>query len=372
MVLELSVWDEILKSRLDSNGSLRFPVYLSSAFNLPEGERYRYSRENNPTVEELARVISLSEGSENTTCFSSGMAAISTTFMSILKPGTKLLMGSDCFARTYALGNKILRNWGVETYFTDPGMDNLLSVNFKPDVIFTETISNPVTRFYDQSIIRSHFGDEVIIIADSTLSTAFNYNSILNGANVSLQSLSKFASGHNDAIGGSASGNSKIIGDIDQMRRNLGGSMDPLTAFLVKRGLETLPIRMERINRNALEISRRLMESSKVENVLYPILENHPDYSNASQTLKGGGGIVTFYLKDKIQNVKEHLNKLRKIPRANTLGGIETGISHPFSMSHRSLLPDEMKRLEITPRMLRLSVGIEDVEYIWNDLQSIL
>ena len=366
------MWDEIIKSRLDSNWSLRFPVYLSSAFNLPEGERYRYSRENNPTVEELARVISLTEDSESTTCFSSGMAAISSTFMSLLKPGTKLLMGSDCFARTYNLAQKIFRQWGVEICFTDPGLDNLLSVNFKPDVIFTETISNPLTRFYDQSAIRSHFGDEPVIIADSTLSTAFNYNSLNDGADVSLQSLSKFASGHNDAIGGSASGKTKIIEDIDQMRRNLGGSMDPLTAFLVKRGLETLPIRMERINRNALEISRRLMESSKVENVLYPMLEIHPDYRNTSQKLKGGGGIVTFYLKDKIQNVKEHLNKLRKIPRANTLGGIETGISHPFSMSHRSLLLDEMKRLGINERMLRLSLGIEDIEYIWDDLQLIL
>lgn len=366
------MWDEIIKSRLDSNGSLRFPVYLSSAFNLPEGERYRYSRENNPTVEELARVISLTEDSEITTCFSSGMAAISSTFMSVLKPGTKLLMGSDCFARTYNLAQKVFRQWGVETCFTDPGMDNLLSVNFKPDVIFTETISNPLTRFYDQSIIRSHFGDETVIVADSTLSTAFNYNSLHEGADVSLQSLSKFASGHNDAIGGSASGNSKIIGNIDQMRRNLGGSMDPLTAFLVKRGLETLPIRMERINKNALEISRRLSESPQVENIYYPMQDSHPDYGSASKKLSGGGGIVTFYLKNEIDNITEHLSKLKKIPRANTLGGIETGISHPFSMSHRSLLPDEMKRLGINKRMLRLSVGIEDVDYIWNDLQLIL
>ena len=368
----MSVWDEIIKSRLDSNGSLRFPVYLSSAFNLPEGERYRYSRENNPTVEELARVLSLTEGSENTTCFSSGMAAVSTTFMSILRPETKLLMTSDCFARTYGLAHKVFRQWGVNIHITDPGIDNLLSVNFKPDVIFTETISNPLTRFYDQSLIRSHFGDDVIIISDSTLSTAFNYNSIQSGANVSLQSLSKFASGHNDAIGGSSSGSSKIIGIIDQMRRNLGGSMDPLTAFLIKRGIETLPLRMDKINRNALEISKMLMESPHVEGVLYPLLNNHPDYKNAAIKLSGGGGIVTFYLKDEIENITDHLNKLKKIPRANTLGGIETGISHPFSMSHRSLSPDEMKRVGINRKMLRLSVGIEDVDYIWGDLKSIL
>lgn len=337
---------------------------------MPLGERYRYSREANPTVEELARIISSLEVSQASTCFSSGMGSITTTLLSLLRPGKRLVLTRDCFARTFRFATEFLRNFGVEVIVSDPGTDSLIESSKNADIIFFESISNPILRVYDIPEIRKSVPESCTIVVDSTLATPHNQRPISQGADLVLHSLSKFMSGHNDIIGGSASGNSRLIELIDGFRRTLGTSMDPNTAFLVIRGLKTIFIRMERINANALKIARMLEEDGKFTSVKYPGLESHCDHGIAKRVLSGYGGIITFDIPSLTNDVFTSFKKLHLVEPANTLGGVNSTISHPATMSHRSLSNDERKLLGFTSRTFRLSVGLEDPDAVYQDLRA--
>jgi cystathionine gamma-synthase len=187
---------------------------------------------------------------------------------------------------------------------------------------------------------------------------------------VSIHSLSKFIGGHNDIIGGSASGKSDIISRIDLFRRTLGTNMDPNTAFLAIRGLKTLSLRMEKINKSAMKIALELEEAGIFQEVIYPGLKSHPDHNIASRMMSGYGGVISFRLKTGKVSPMEKIRSLSLIEPANTLGSVGTVISHPMTMSHRSLSRDEFEKLGIDENYFRLSVGTEDPELIIKDLRS--
>lgn len=351
-----------------TTGSLSFPIHQTSAFLMPEGERYRYSRESNPTVEELARVISILENTESATCFSSGMGAISTTLLSLVKPGSTVLIHRDTFARSYRLVTDFLARWGVRAMVPDMGNEALLNSAAQADLVFIESITNPILRVYDieavADVVHRNGG---LLVVDGTFATPVNQQPADLGADVVLQSLSKFISGHNDVIGGSAAGSRDLISKIDNFRRTLGTSMDPNTAYLTLRGLKTLKTRMLQINGSALEIAERLRGMKGFSNVRYPGLKNHPDHEVARRSLKGYGGVITFNLEisgDPLAAMK----KMETVTPANTLGGTSSTISHPATMSHRSLNAREKEDLGLRNETFRLSVGLEEPDTIINDL----
>lgn len=362
-----------VRETIDPNtGSLSFPIHQTSAYLMPEGEKYRYSRESNPTVEELARVMGVLENAESATVFASGMGAISTTLLALSKPGTRILVHKDSFARTYRMITGFMKEWGCKAIVPEIGNEGFLDRAGEADIVFLESLSNPILRVFDVDAIaeRVHANNGTLIV-DGTFATPINQRAYDHGADIVIQSLSKFISGHNDTIGGSAAGRKDIIEKIDLFRRTLGTTMDPNTAFLTLRGIKTLHTRMKQINGSALEVARELSKDPAYRNVRYPGLPDHPDSEVAERMLRGFGGVVTFDLARDVEPVMA-MKSLRVVAPANTLGGANSTISHPSTMSHRSLTPDEKNALGITDRTYRLSVGLEEPGAVLEDVSRML
>lgn len=355
-----------------ATGAIVYPIYQTSAFLLPMGEKYRYSRESNPTTEQLANKISEIEGTEAGTAFSSGMGAITSTLLSMVVPGSRVLVGRDVFARTYKFITGFLSKWGVKVDIADPGTENIISkIREDTDFILIEGITNPVLRVNDIPKISKRAREAGAILAvDSTFATPVNQKPAKLGADIVIHSASKFISGHNDVIAGVASGKKEHIGKIDEMRRNLGSSLDPHAAFLVLRGLKTLKVRMDAANKSAFIIAKYLEEAKGIKRVFYPGLESHPDHDVARSILNGYGGVVSFEMDGDESGALRLISKLDLITSANTLGGVNSTISHPKTMSHRGLSDEERSSAGISKECLRLSVGLEDTEDLIKDISN--
>ncbi len=350
---------------------LTFPIYQTSSYIVPEGQKYRYTREYNPTVENLGLKIKELEHAEDYNVFSSGMGAITTTLLSLLKPGDRALTHLDTFARSYHFFKDFLRTWGIKTDISNPGTDNIIK-NIKDDtkLVFIESLTNPILRVNDiREISEKCRKNNAVLIVDSTFSTPVNINPIKLGADIVIHSASKFISGHNNVISGLAAGRSDLIEKIDAMRRTFGTSLDPNSAFLTDSGIKTLKLRMDKINDNTMKVAKFLYSNKKVNNVIYPGLENHPDYDVAREYMKGFSGIIGFEITG---DMNTFFKKLKLIVPANTLGGVNTIIAHPYTMSHRSLNKDELDTLKVNDKFMRLSIGIEDYDDIINDLNNAL
>ena len=364
---------KIVRDKIEGEtGSIVFPIYQSSAFQLPKGERFRYSRENNPSVEALCEKINDLEGAESGNCFSSGMGAVTTTLLSLLSPGKTILVQRDIFARTYRFITQFLKSWGVNVLIADPGTENILKYSDRPvDLIFVESITNPTLRVTDIDAIRSSYPmEKTVIVTDATFATPVLQKPLSLGSDIVVHSLSKFMSGHNDTIGGYAGGRKDLMALIDQNRRSLGPSMDPNTAFLINRGMKTLFVRMRQSGSSALAIARSLQKIDGVKRVLYPLLEDHPDHNLCKRLLKEKPSVVSFELDTSRIDIQKFMSSLETIMPANTLGGLNTTITHPTTMSHRTISQEERDRAGISPGLMRLSVGLESLEDIVADLEN--
>lgn len=356
-------------------GAITTPIYQTTAFAFPIGEKYRYTREANPTVIALSKKIAELEGTESATVFSSGMGAISTSILSVVKPGAKVLIHLDLFGRSYKFFTEFLRQWNVNVDVADPGTENYVEKlsSGRYDVAYLEIISNPLLRVLDiEKICKIAKERGTLTIVDSTFATPVNIRPAEYGADIVIHSASKFLAGHNDVIAGAAAGTNQLISKIDLLRRTLGTSLDPHAAYLVLRGLKTLKIRMDVINKNAISIAEFLEEHPKVLKVYYPGLPSHPDYNIASRILKGYGGVVSFEVKGSKEEALKVMSRTKIIIPAQTLGGLNSIISHPVTMTHRNLSKEELSRVGINENLLRLSVGIEDVNDLIEDLDNAL
>ncbi|QKR01099.1 aminotransferase class I/II-fold pyridoxal phosphate-dependent enzyme [Metallosphaera tengchongensis] len=357
-----------------TTGAIVTPIYQTSAFLYPEGERYRYSREVNPTVLELARKIAELEEAEAGLAFSSGMGAISTSLLTLLRPGSKLLIHVDMFGRSVRFARDYLTSWGIKVDVAPADNDVMLEmVKQKYDVVFVESITNPTLRVIDIESIGKVCRDlGSTLIVDSTFATPINQKPTMFGASLVVHSASKFIAGHNDVITGLIAGKEEIVRPIDQMRRTLGTSLDPHPAFLTIRGMKTLKIRMDVINSNAMKVAEFLENHKKVRKVYYPGLKSHETHNVAKRVLKGYGGVVSFEVKGNSESALKVMKSTKVITPAQSLGGVNSLISHPATMSHRTLSPEERKASGISDSLLRLSVGIEDVEDLIEDLDRAL
>lgn len=356
-------------------GAITTPIYQTTAYAFPQGEKYRYSRELNPTVVELNRKIAELEEAETGVSFGSGMGAISTTLLTLLKPKDSIIVHMDMFGRTLRFASDFLRNWGVKVTITPPGNTNFVEKlkEDRPSVIYVENITNPVLRVMDvEEIGKIAKESNSILIVDSTFATPINQKPLRLGADIVIHSASKYIAGHNDVIAGLAAGKDSLMKNIDLTRRTLGTSLEPFSAYLTIRGMKTLKIRMDTINRNAEQIAEFLQDHSKVTKVHYPGLKSHPDYSIAKRLLKGFGGVVSFEVKGGKDEALKVMTNVKLILPAQTLGGVNSLISHPATMSHRTLSQEERKVVGVTDSLLRLSVGIEDVEDLIEDLDRAL
>jgi cystathionine gamma-synthase len=342
-------------------------------------ERDEYGRYGNPTVRAAEKKIAALDAASDAALFSSGMAAITTALFAIVKRGDHVILTGECYRRTRAFVKDILGRFGVESTIV-PSVDaNAIVQAIEPRtrVILTESPTNPYLRVVDLPLLAEQAKKKhprVKILIDATFATPINQRPLTQGADLVIHSCTKYLGGHNDLLAGVVCGDDALVSIVRDARDVLGGVLDPHAAYLLLRGLKTLPLRVERQNVTALGIARWLESQPTVLRVFYPGLASHPDHAIAKKVLSGGGGggVVSFILKADLDTTARALDACQLATIAPSLGGVETLIEQPAIMSHYGLSKEERAALGIADGLVRLSVGLEDPTDIRDDLARVL
>ncbi|MGC8661374.1 MAG: cystathionine gamma-synthase family protein [Nitrososphaeria archaeon] len=364
----------------EATGAFIPPIFLSSMFEQrgparksDRGVDLKYSREENPTVMALEKVLSKLEDSEDSLCFNSGMAGISSVYLHGLKAGDNIVITSEAYGTSIKLADDLAK-FGVHIRKAYPSADDIISkIDSATAMVFIEVMTNPTLKVIDINYVSEKTRNlGVKLIVDNTFLSPYNFKPLNNGADLSLESLTKYLSGHNDIIGGSVSGSRENMLGIWEWRRMLGTILNPFSAYLVLRGVKTLGVRMERHQASALEVAKYLASSSKVTDVMYPGLENNSYHDIAKRMFRGFGGVVSFRVKGGKNEAIKVLKSLKLIKPSPSLGGTESIMTYPVLSASSSINESDREKLGITDSLLRLSVGLEDVEDIILDLENAL
>ena len=358
-----------------ATGSVTVPVYLTSTYQQPgpgkEG-KYVYSRTANPTRTALEECLASLEEGRGGLAFSSGLAATTTILLSLQK-GDHVIAGDDIYGGTYRLFDQILRKYGLQfTYVNPEDPDHVAkAVRKNTKLIWIETPTNPLMRIVDIRQI-SKIGKKAgaLLVVDNTFMSPYLQNPLQHGADVVVHSTTKYLGGHSDLIGGATATKDRDVQTrLKYLQNAVGAVPGPLDCYLVLRGIKTLAVRMDRHGENSKAISELLVRQPKVEKVNYPGLPDHPQRSIIKRQMRGNGGMLSFQLKGGFNECKKFLTSLRVFTIAESLGGVESLIEHPASMTHASVPKERRLKLGIADNLIRASVGIEDVEDLVEDLQ---
>jgi methionine-gamma-lyase len=367
-------------------GSVNTAIYQTSTFFFPtsdprtwEGEvpdgSYIYTRYSNPTLRAVEDKLAVLEGGERGLVFSSGMAAISTSLLTFLEQGDRVLSVEDIYGGTYNLMVNHLRGLGIKVDFA-PTTDTerlIAAISKGTKVVYLEAPTNPLLKLIDvPAVVKAAHEAGAMVMMDNTFATPVNQQPLAMGVDLSLHSCTKYLNGHSDLIAGAAIGRTADIEAMARKRIVLGGVIDPMGAFLLSRGIKTLAIRMERHNSNGLAVAKFLESHPLVDRVHYPGLPSHPQHDLASRTMSGYGGMVSFEVKGGRKKAERMMQNLQVVKMATSLGGVDSLVSMPLNSSHAAVPPQERARLGIKDSLVRLSVGIEDVEDITDDLDQAL
>ncbi|MEG2335838.1 O-succinylhomoserine sulfhydrylase [Chryseobacterium sp.] len=362
------------------------PLYLTSSFVFEDSEDMRasfaeeksknlYSRFSNPNVTEFTDKIVKMEGAEAGYAFATGMAAIYSTFATLLNAGDHILSCQSVFGSTHTLFTKYFKKWNIETtYFKAEDSDNVEKY-IKPNtkILYLETPTNPAIEILDLEF----FGqiakkNNLIFIVDNCFATPYLQQPIKYGADIVVHSATKLMDGQGRVLGGVAVGREDLIREIYLFARNTGPAMSPFNAWVLSKSLETLAIRVERHCENALKVAMFLENHPNVELVKYPFLKSHPNYEIAKKQMKLGGNVVAFEIKGGIEGGKSFLDKIKMCSLSANLGDTRTIVTHPASTTHSKLSDEERNEVGITAGLVRCSVGLENVEDIIADLKQAL
>ncbi|HKD43352.1 MAG TPA: aminotransferase class I/II-fold pyridoxal phosphate-dependent enzyme [Myxococcaceae bacterium] len=340
-------------------------------------DREEYGRYGNPTVQTAERKIAELEGAEDCALFASGMAAATNCLLALLKSGDHVAMTSDCYRRTRQFVISVLNRYQVSSTLLEPGDYSALEAAIVPKktrLIISESPTNPYLRVTDlrrlAEIRDRHPGVRVMI--DSTFATPINQRPLELGADLVLHSGTKYLGGHNDLLAGAICGKSGMVSALRDFRGVLGGTLDPHSAYLLIRGIKTLDLRVRRQNESALRLAQWLEAQPSVERVYYPGLQSHPDFNIAREQMRGFGGVVSFLVKGGLDEASRVVDACRLATLAPSLGGVETLIEQPALMSYYELTSEERAAIGIRDNLIRLSVGVEDVEDLIADLSQAL
>ncbi|HEX7319285.1 MAG TPA: aminotransferase class I/II-fold pyridoxal phosphate-dependent enzyme [bacterium] len=368
-------------------GAISPPIYQTSTFAFKSAEHgadlfqneeagYIYTRLRNPTTDLLARQIALLESAEAGLIFASGLAAIFATIITCVKSNEHIICDNTIYGGTYAQFKIVLPRLGIHTTFIDAAQNGEIERSIKPNtrLIFFETPANPTLKIIDiercAEIAKKH---QIYLCVDNTFATPYLQRPIQFGADVVVHSATKYFGGHGDIIGGAVVGkNDFIVRMQSEFAKHTGATMSPFNAWLVLRGLKTLAVRMDRHCLNAMEIADFLAAHPKVERVYYPGLPGHPGYEMAKKQMTNFGGMIGFDLKNGIEAGKKLMNSVRLCILAVSLGDIDTLIEHPASMTHVAYTEEELMRIGIKPGFVRLSVGLENINDLIDDLKQAL
>jgi O-succinylhomoserine sulfhydrylase len=360
------------------------PVFETSSFVFSSAEEARdvfaeaiegniYTRYSNPNTDEFIQKLCSMEGAEDGIATSSGMAAVFLSMISILQPGDHLLAPKQIFGTTYLLITQVLSRWGISHTFVDCSDTGSWEKNILPTtkMIYAETPSNPGLELIDLKwLCKLAEKHGLYVVIDNCFATPYLQNPIKSGADLVIHSATKFIDGQGRTISGAILGSRESIKDVRMYSRIIGPTMAPHTAWLLSKSLETLAVRMERHCSNALKLAQYLEKNAAVEWVKYPFLPSHPQYKLAKKQMKLGGGLVTFELKGGIKRAMRFLNALRLLSLTSNLGDSRTSVTHPPTTTHSKLSAQERKESGVTDGMIRVSVGLEHIDDIIEDIEQ--
>lgn len=328
---------------------------------------------NTPNQQYIIEKVAALECAETGVIFGSGMAAIGTTLLAMLKTGDHAVLLENIYGGTLSFVDSEFPEFGIEYDVAGPSVDQLMA-SVKPNtrVIFLETPANPLMQVVDLvELAKAAAAKNIITIVDNTFASPINQNPIALGIDLVVHSGTKYLGGHSDLSFGAVVGQSETIERIRKKAVNYGGNLNAMTCYLIERSIKTLDVRVQRQNTNAMAVASFLDQHSGVDQVYYPGLANHPGHDIAASQMSGFGGMMAFDLAGQACP-KSFLNELSVITPAMSLGGVESTVTMPIYTSHKPISPEERKRLGIGDRLVRLSVGIEGAEDIVSDLENAL
>ena len=356
-----------------TTGAIMTPIYQTSTYVQPapaEHKGFEYSRTDNPTRQALEKSIAALEGGKYGLAFASGMASID-IIMRLLNPGDHVIVGNDVYGGTFRLFDKVLSRYGLN--FTWVDQTNVESVKDaftdKTRLLWLETPTNPYLALGDIAALAKSVPQDVLVAVDNTFASPVVQQPLKLGADIVMHSSTKYLGGHSDVVGGLlAMKDEALYKELKFLQNSVGAVPGPMDCFLTLRGIKTLAIRMQRHTENAIQVARMLEDNDKIKQVLYPGLESHPQHELAKRQMNYFGGMVSLIL-----NSEEEARKLASNTKifslAESLGGVESLIEHPYSMTHASTADSE---IAVDPALVRLSVGIEHVDDLLNDLRQAL
>lgn len=368
-------------------GATQVPIVQSVAFGYQDLDNWQqvalgqkpghiYSRNTNPTVAALEEKMRVLEGAEAATSTASGMAAISNTLFSLLRPGDRIVTVKDTYGGTNQLFREFLPQINVSSCLCDTTDFDAIEAEIARGcrLLYLETPTNPTLKVIDiERLARRGHQVGAVVITDNTFATPINQHPLQLGSDLVIHSASKYLGGHGDALGGIVCGRRELVQPIFHYREITGAALDPFAAYLLLRGLKTLSLRVERQNASAIKIARFLEMHPAVTQVFYPGLESHPQHEIAMKQMPGGfGGMLSFVLRGGYKQVKKFLPQLRFAHRAANLGAVETIVGPPATTSHVEVSAADRAAMGIPEALVRYSVGIEDVEDLIADLGQAL
>ena len=362
------------------------PLYLTSSFIFEDAEDMRasfaeekerniYSRFSNPNTSEFVEKIRLMEGAEDGYAFATGMAAVYSTFAALLNSGDHIVSASSVFGSTHTLFTKYFPKWNIKTSYFDVNKPETIENFIRPNtkILYAESPTNPAVDILDLELLgniaKKH---NLILIIDNCFATPYIQNPIQFGADLVIHSATKLIDGQGRVLGGVTVGRADLIREIYLFSRNTGPALSPFNAWVLSKSLETLPVRIEKHCENAVKVAEFLENHPNVASVKYPFLKSHPQYEVAKKQMKLGGNIVAFEIKGGIESGRKFLDKIKLCSLSANLGDTRSIVTHPASTTHSKLTEEERLAVSITDGLVRVSVGLETVQDVINDLKQAL
>ncbi|TMC57540.1 MAG: cystathionine gamma-synthase [Chloroflexota bacterium] len=361
-----------------TTGAIMPPIFQTATYaqnGLGDHKGYEYSRSHNPTRTALQECIAALEDGKFGLAFASGMAA-ETAILSLLSAGDHLVACDDLYGGSYRIFERVMRRYNVETSYVPAGNVAAYEQAIRPNtkLIWLESPTNPLLRLIDiQAVTEIAHRHNILVVVDNTFASPYFQQPLKLGADIVVHSTTKYINGHSDVIGGALVLNNEEAYESMKFYENAAGNVpSPFDAWLVLRGIKTLAVRMRQHDENARAVAKFLAEHPRVEKVYYPGLPSHPDYELAKRQMSGFGGMVSFQFKGVYADVDKLVRRFKVFSLAESLGGVESLVCHPVSMTHGSIPKEIREARGLTDTLLRLSVGIEDAEDLLADLQQAL
>ena len=355
----------------EETGCIMPPIFANSTFKYGNKGNFDYTRSGNPNFKILENVLKRIENAKYCTVFSSGIAAV-TAITSSLKTGDKILCESNLYGCTIRMFEKVFKKFGIETYYYDFTSKESLKIISKvnPALIWLESPTNPLLKILNlKEICKEANSKNIPVVVDNTFCTPIIQNPIELGATLSLISTTKFINGHSDALGGAVLTDNEYWSEkMIFAQKSLGLNPSPFDCWLIVRGLKTLPLRIDQQTKNAEKIAKKIESHKLIEKLIYPFSPNHPQFELAKEQMKMGGSMITMKLKLNKSDTFYFCNKLKYFTLAESLGGVESLICHPSTMSHASVDEESKNKLGINDSLVRLSVGCEDFDDLLTDI----